>query len=304
MKKNSLKVILADNNVQDRESRAKALEEAGIQVVYSTGDGKKALDAIVRKQPDIVVTDMILPGLDGMGILEELEQLNMTHKPMVVIVTALRISNLVEEALQNGADYYMMKPISNRIFVKRLMQMSEQKGVMESGSTVLSARKVTANYAAASEPAEPRRLLSVQRDVKPARSIRGQAVNRNSAFYSGDLEMDVTNILLEIGIPAHIKGYQYIREGIIMSFYDRTMLQYITKSLYPAIAKKYKTTSSSVERTIRHAIEVAWRRGNMEMLEKVFGNTVCAGKGKPTNSEFMALLADKFRLEYRSKNVS
>ena len=116
--------------------------------------------------------------------------------------------------------------------------------------------------------------------------------------------MDVTNILLEIGIPAHIKGYQYIREGIIMAFYDRNMLHYITKFLYPSIAKKYKTTSSSVERTIRHAIEVAWRRGNMETLEEVFGNTVCAGKGKPTNSEFMALLTDKLRLEYRTQIVS
>lgn len=122
--------------------------------------------------------------------------------------------------------------------------------------------------------------------------------------FSGDLEMDVTNILLEIGIPAHIKGYQYIREGIIMSFYDRNMLHYITKFLYPSIAQKYKTTSSSVERTIRHAIEIAWRRGNIDTLEEFFGNTVCAGKGKPTNSEFMALLTDKLRLEYRTKKVS
>lgn len=121
---------------------------------------------------------------------------------------------------------------------------------------------------------------------------------------SGDLERDITNILLEIGIPAHIKGYQYIREGIIMAFYDRNMLHYITKFLYPSIAKKYKTTSSSVERTIRHAIEVAWRRGDMEVLEEVFGNTVSAGKGKPTNSEFMALLTDKLRLEYRTQSVS
>jgi two-component system response regulator (stage 0 sporulation protein A) len=122
--------------------------------------------------------------------------------------------------------------------------------------------------------------------------------------FCGDLELDVTNILLEIGIPAHIKGYQYIREGIIMAFYDRNMLHYITKFLYPSIAKKYKTTSSSVERTIRHAIEVAWRRGNIETLEEVFGNTVSAGKGKPTNSEFMALLTDKLRLEYRTRSVS
>ena len=104
-------------------------------------------------------------------------------------------------------------------------------------------------------------------------------------------------------MPAHIKGYQYIREGIMMSFADQNMLHYITKFLYPTIAKKYNTSSSSVERTIRHAIEVAWRRGNMETLEHVFGNTISANRGKPTNSEFMALLTDKLRLEYRMREA-
>lgn len=119
-----------------------------------------------------------------------------------------------------------------------------------------------------------------------------------------NLEVDVTNLLLEIGIPAHIKGYQYIREGIMFAFYDKNMLHFITKCLYPAIAKKYNTTSSSVERTIRHAIEVAFRRGNKEMLEEIFINTVNAKKNKPTNSEFIALLADKLRLEYCACNAS
>ena len=105
-------------------------------------------------------------------------------------------------------------------------------------------------------------------------------------------------------MPAHIKGYQYIREGIMMSFADQNMLHYITKFLYPTIAKKYHTSSSSVERTIRHAIEVAWRRGNMETLEHVFGNTISANRGKPTNSEFMALLTDKLRLEYRMRELA
>ncbi|MBR1742046.1 MAG: sporulation initiation factor Spo0A C-terminal domain-containing protein, partial [Lachnospiraceae bacterium] len=139
---------------------------------------------------------------------------------------------------------------------------------------------------------------SVSMETTPVDFV-SEGMKKENKRFSGDLEVDVTNILLEIGIPAHIKGYQYIREGIIMSFYDRNMLHYITKFLYPAIAKKYKTTSSSVERTIRHAIEIAWRRGDLEILEEIFGNTVSAGKGKPTNSEFMALLTDRLRLEYR-----
>ena len=114
-----------------------------------------------------------------------------------------------------------------------------------------------------------------------------------------DLEKDVTDIIHEIGVPAHIKGYQYLREAIMLSVEDNEMLSAVTKILYPAIAKKYHTTSSRVERAIRHAIEVAWNRGNMDILDSMFGYTINVGKGKPTNSEFIALIADRIRLQYR-----
>jgi two-component system response regulator (stage 0 sporulation protein A) len=193
------------------------------------------------------------------------------------------MENLVDEAIQAGADYYMLKPVSNTMLVKRMTQLVDRS--QEESKRV----QATAS-----------REIPVQEEKREK-----ERKNLTEGYeFCGDLELDVTNILLEIGIPAHIKGYQYIREGIIMAFYDRNMLHYITKFLYPSIAKKYKTTSSSVERTIRHAIEVAWRRGNIETLEEVFGNTVSAGKGKPTNSEFMALLTDKLRLEYRTRSVS
>ena len=116
-----------------------------------------------------------------------------------------------------------------------------------------------------------------------------------------NLEADVTNIIHEIGVPAHIKGYQYLRDAIIMSVNDNDMLGSITKRLYPTIAKNHKTTSSRVERAIRHAIEVAWSRGKMDTIEELFGYTVNSGKGKPTNSEFVALIADKIRLEYKMR---
>ena len=115
-----------------------------------------------------------------------------------------------------------------------------------------------------------------------------------------DLEKDVTDMIHEIGVPAHIKGYQYLREAIIMSVEDTEMLNSITKILYPSIAKKFQTTPSRVERAIRHAIEVAWSRGKMETLDALFGYTINIGKGKPTNSEFIALIADKIRLRYRA----
>lgn len=277
-----LRVIIADNNVQDRESKKKVMEEVGMKVILATGDGSKALAAIRQNKADIVVMDMVLPGVDGIGILEDVKRQAQVKRPVFIIETALRMENLVEQAIQNGADYYMMKPVSNQMLIKRMYQLIERKEINM-------------------EEYNPQKINSVGLYNNGSEKVKE---SKTGYAYSGDLEMDVTNILLEIGIPAHIKGYQYIREGIIMSFYDRNMLHYITKFLYPSIAKKYKTTSSSVERTIRHAIEVAWRRGNMEVLEEIFGNTICAGKGKPTNSEFMALLTDKIRLEYRTKNAS
>lgn len=278
-----LHVVIADSNVQDRESKKRIMEGMGMKVVLSTGDGSKALETIKQKKIDVVVMDMILPGVDGIGILEEVNNSNQKNRPIFIVETALRKENLVEQAIQSGADYYMMKPVSGQMLIKRMYQMVENKY-----GTAASAK--TEDY-------------SVNASVEVKEPVK-KNINKKGYTYSGDLEMDITNILLEIGIPAHIKGYQYIREGIIMAFYDRNMLHYITKFLYPAIAKKYKTTSSSVERTIRHAIEVAWRRGNLETLEEVFGNTICAGRGKPTNSEFMALLTDKLRLEYRQNPAS
>lgn len=136
---------------------------------------------------------------------------------------------------------------------------------------------------------------SVHRELV-AESIQEQP----GATLEHDLEKDVTNMIHEIGVPAHIKGYQYLREAIMMSVEDVEMLGSITKVLYPTIADKYQTTPSRVERAIRHAIEVAWSRGKMETLDALFGYTINTGKGKPTNSEFIALIADKIRLQYRN----
>lgn len=131
-------------------------------------------------------------------------------------------------------------------------------------------------------------------------SITGQETVVKNINMERDLEKDVTEMIHEIGVPAHIKGYQYLREAIMMSVEDTEMLNSITKVLYPSIAKKYQTTPSRVERAIRHAIEVAWSRGRMETLDALFGYTINTGKGKPTNSEFIALIADKIRLQYKN----
>ena len=266
MENQTTRVILADTNIQERESRQKALQERGMNVILSTGDGNKVLEALRSRQVDLLIMDLVLPGSDGLSILKELQSMTLRRRPVVMVITAMGMNAMVAQAMQCGADYYLMKPLSNRTLMVRIQELMD-----------LDAVPVT-------QVAEP---------VHIACGCLGHV--------TGDLERDITNILLEIGVPAHIKGYQYIREGIMIAFYDRNMLHYITKYLYPTIAQKYKTTSSSVERTIRHAIEVAWRRGDLKMLEEVFGNTVCSGKGKPTNSEFMALLTDRLLLEYRSR---
>lgn len=277
MRNTQLKVVIADSNLQERESKQLSMEARGMKVILSTGDGNKVLKVINDGKADIVVMDMVLSGVDGIGILEESRNI-CEKKPIIIIQTALRIENLVEQAIKFGADYYMMKPVSNQMLINRVMQLVSKRYTRESEGSLGNIFRKNA------------------REYEPARAINNVC--------SGNLEIDVTNLLLEIGIPAHIKGYQYIREGIMLSFYDKNMLHYITKCLYPTIAKKYKTTSSSVERTIRHAIEVAFRRGNRQVLEEIFSNTICSKKTKPTNSEFIALLTDKLRLEYRTRNAS
>lgn len=277
MRNTQLKVVIADSNLQERESKQLSMEARGMKVILSTGDGNKVLKVINDGKANIVVMDMVLSGVDGIGILEESRNI-CEKKPIIIIQTALRMENLVEQAIKFGADYYMMKPVSNQMLINRVMQLVSKRYTRESEGSLGNIFRKNA------------------REYEPARAINNVC--------SGNLEIDVTNLLLEIGIPAHIKGYQYIREGIMLSFYDKNMLHYITKCLYPTIAKKYKTTSSSVERTIRHAIEVAFRRGNRQVLEEIFSNTICSKKTKPTNSEFIALLTDKLRLEYRTRNAS
>ncbi|MCH5267354.1 MAG: hypothetical protein J1E62_03330 [Lachnospiraceae bacterium] len=215
---------------------------------------------------------------------------------------------MIEQAIAQGVHYYMMKPVSAAMLIKRIKQIVQGSSEESTSITGQAFHGIIAgdNETEQTEKHQNTSWTSHERGAEAIGSEgdREVAASESHGKYTGDLEMDITNILLEIGMPAHIKGYQYIREGIMMSYADPNMLHYITKFLYPGIAKKYHTTSSSVERTIRHAIEVAWRRGNMETLEEVFGNTISANKGKPTNSEFMALLTDKIRLEYRMRQAS
>ena len=189
-------------------------------------------------------------------------------KPAFIVISAVSQEKMTEDVFDLGADYYILKPFDNETVVNRI-------------------KKVHARS---------------QRSFTQARALNAQKKQESQKEYmERNLETDVTNIIHEVGVPAHIKGYQYLRDAIIMSVSDMEMLNSITKILYPTIAKRHQTTPSRVERAIRHAIEVAWSRGKMDTIDELFGYTVSNGKEKPTNSEFIALIADKIRLEYKNR---
>ena len=269
MNNQDISIIIADG---DCELVAKQLlantSRVDIKIVDKVTDGESAIESIRKYQPDVVLLDICLPVMDGLGVMETIRDSGDCPETLFVVITSVGSQRLIRCAFDLGASFYVLKPYNSDQLVARLKQMHERKQEI---------------------------LAEMSNDLIciPNKSMTDNVAN--------NIESDVTDIIRDIGIPANIKGYQYIREGIVMAVNDVNMLNYITKLLYPSIAKKYKTTSSSVERAIRHAIEVAWNRGQIDVINDIFGYTVNAGKGKPTNSEFIALIADKLRIEYRKR---
>ncbi|MBE5965237.1 MAG: sporulation transcription factor Spo0A [Lachnospiraceae bacterium] len=262
-----LRVAIADDNEKMLFLLNNIISsQKDFEVVGTASNGEEAYQLIKEKEPDVIVLDLVMPKLDGLGVMEKINADSQIKKvPAFIVLSAVGKEEITEDAFNLGADYYMMKPFDNMLLINRL------KYIKNSLTNKNSARRITT------------------------------VVKKNDTdFIKNNLENDVTDIIHEIGVPAHIKGYQYLREAIIMSVNDVEMLNSITKILYPTIAKKYQTTSSRVERAIRHAIEVAWSRGKMDTIDQLFGYTISNGKGKPTNSEFVALITDKIRLQYKN----
>lgn len=263
-KMEKIRVLTVDDNVRILELYEELLKnDSSVEHVGRAEDGTEALKKIKELQPDVVLLDIIMPKLDGIGVLEQLRKDTEIKKmPYVIVVTAIGQERVTESVFALGASYYIMKPFDGAVIMQRIHQVMGLGGI-----------------------------CGIEHNRLPLQESKGQNVNH--------LEVDVTDIIHEIGVPAHIKGYQYLRDAIMMSVDDSEMLNSITKMLYPSIAKRHKTTPSRVERAIRHAIEVAWSRGKTDTIDSLFGYTVAGGKGKPTNSEFVALIADKIRLEYK-----
>lgn len=236
-------------------------EQTDIDVVGKAFNGRDCLDLIEEKEPDVLVLDIIMPHVDGLAVLQSIREMNMKKPPNVIMLTAFGQEEVMKKAVDLGASYFILKPFDLEHLANQIRQAED--------SAVLP---------------------------QPVISSEGNRKERKKK----DLEASITNIIHEIGVPAHIKGYMYLREAITMVYHDIELLGSITKILYPDIAKKFKTTSSRVERAIRHAIEVAWSRGNIDSISALFGHTVSVSKAKPTNSEFIAMVADRLRLEHRA----
>ncbi len=270
--KEKLSILIADDNQEFSYTLSSYINsQEDMEVVAIAKDGNEAVDMITNVVPDVAILDVIMPHLDGLGVLEKINVAKIDKKPVCIMLSAVGQDKITQKAIVAGADYYIVKPFDIEVLIQRIREIKFYKP-NQTGSAFIT-REPKQKYIELSE---------------------------NDSKKEENLEALVTNIIHEVGVPAHIKGYQYLREAIMMVVNDIDVINQITKSLYPKIAFKYETTPSRVERAIRHAIEVAWGRGQQEAVESIFGYTISAAKGKPTNSEFIAMIADKLRLELKS----
>lgn len=259
---NKIKVCIVDDNrelvalLEEFISSQDDMEISG--VAYN---GQECLEMLQDASPNVLILDIIMPHLDGLGVLEKLRQ--KSEMPNVIMLTAFGQEDVTKKAVELGASYFILKPFDMNNLANQIRQVSGKP------SPILKK--------------ENHSFIRSNNEEKPK-----------------NLDASITSIIHEIGVPAHIKGYLYLREAISMVYNDIELLGSITKVLYPDIAKKFNTTASRVERAIRHAIEVAWSRGNIDSISSLFGYTVSMSKAKPTNSEFIAMVADKLRLEHKA----
>jgi len=266
-----IRVLLADDNREFVEIVKEFIErQEDMTLVGVAYHGNEALELIAREEPHVVLLDIIMPHLDGLGVLEKLQ--NASQRPKIIILTAFGQESMTHRAVSLGANYYILKPFDLETLGKRIRQLQDDFSDSYNG-------------------------------VQQSNSASNGRNMSNSQFSNGILppttknhEVEVTRMIHQMGVPAHVKGYQYLRDAIVSVVLDVSLLGAVTKELYPMIAVKYQTTPSRVERAIRHAIELAWDRGNVDFMNHFFGYTINVDRGKPTNSEFVAMVADKLRM--------
>ncbi len=256
------KILIADENAAARARLKECFSDAGCRYIEEAINGEEALSKIGRIHPDVVIIDIWMSKLDGLSVVRSAKATSYGEdKPPVIIMTSpISNQNIFVQALQAGAELCLIKPLNHSNLIEYVESMLKNRNMK----------------------------IDVSADGT-------KAMQDNTP----DIEAQVTRIIHQIGVPAHIKGYQYLRTAILLTVKDSDIINSVTKILYPSVAKKYSTTTSRVERAIRHAIEVAWDRGDVDTLNSYFGYTIQNNRGKPTNSEFIAMIADNLRLKYK-----
>jgi two-component system response regulator (stage 0 sporulation protein A) len=256
-----IKIIVADDNRNLCQMLQNYLQDQeDLVIVGVANNGLEAWELIQTQEPDLIILDLVMPNLDGLGVLERVNARTTITRPKIIMLTAFGQESLTHQAMMLGVDYFILKPFDLDILSKRIRSLTQDMQL--------------------SAPAHAS-------SASPIVTTVGNGLNLN---------VEVTTMMHQIGIPAHVKGYQYIRDAILMVVEDVSLLGAVTKELYPGIAKKFDTAPSRVERGIRHAIELAWERGHTDTLKRIFGYSMNIERQKPTNSEFIALLADKLRV--------
>ncbi|MBR6801360.1 MAG: sporulation transcription factor Spo0A [Eubacteriaceae bacterium] len=264
-----MKICIADDNLKFAGTLEKRLNSSSkFNVEFVASNGRDALAYIKMARPNIIITDIVMPVRDGLDIIKTVREDIENYEPAIIVISAIGGEKYTRKCIELGADYYFVKPINLEEFTAKLENIVEIHEEIHESKMYENPSKVSSPF--------NQTWFDQKRDIK-------------------DLHLLVSEVLREIGIPAHIKGHTYLRDAIKMVVEDISFLGQVTKVLYPQIAEKYDTTPSRVERAIRHSIEVAWTRGRMDELDNLFGYSVDYSRGKPTNSEFIAMIADRIR---------
>lgn len=257
---NLTKILICDESREERRMLVDALTKSGYRYISEADSGDEGLELAVADKYDLVISDLWLPGIDGIGLIRSISTIDAAAKPVCILFSPINKQSILVEASEAGADVCIVKPFDISALLARITSLLKLRAARAEGKSP-------------------------------------------SLTDSPDMEAQVTKIIHQIGVPAHIKGYQYLRCAILMAVDDADIINSVTKVLYPSVAKKFGTTTSRVERAIRHAIEVAWDRGDVDTLNSYFGYTIQNSRGKPTNSEFIAMIADNLRLKHRYTTV-
>ncbi len=257
-----IKALITEDSASFGREFLDIFAKYGIEIFLCPKDGIVVLEKINTYKPDIVLMDLFMTRIDAIGVLRSSQSTKRDFNTKFVVLSSFDSPVLEKEIMKSGASYFVLRPYEPTKLAENIISLVKNSDNSNSNITAFEQRQV---------------------NVAPV-----------------SMEVRVTEILHQIGVPAHIKGYHYLRDSILMSIERPEIINAVTKQLYPSVAKKYETSSSRVERAIRHAIEVAWDRGDVEVLNSYFGYTIHNGRGKPTNSEFIAMISDKLRLQLKN----